>query len=196
MDNAVRVEVGHCVCELEEDAGALALCKPRLLDDPVKHLSARDQLEDKVEVPLGLERVDDLDNPRVLDGLEDLDLVHERLGAEVLVEAKLVDVNNLDGHSVSRPQVSPQLDLGKRARPERVLERVERPDGLCQLGVERLCPWAGPSIRQVLKQIRDTRVGPGHLLALSDDDQRDLVVVAQHQLPPLPHLSPVDKRPV
>ena len=113
MHDSELVDVLDAGDDLLEEAAALGLLDARLLDDVVEKLAAVRVLHDEVQLLGRLDDLVELDDVRVADHLQDLDLAGHALHVRHLADAVLLE--DLHGHLLARQLVRAQLDLSERA---------------------------------------------------------------------------------
>ena len=122
MGDAESVASVHGHEHLPENAARLRLLQAAVRDDELEQLAARDKLGDEVDVSRLLDDLEQVDDVRVLDVLEDLDLARHALDIALVGDAILLE--HLDSDPLAGEEVHAKFDLAKRALTYRLGEQV------------------------------------------------------------------------
>jgi hypothetical protein len=157
VDDAVRVRLAERVGDLARDAQRLVDRKLALAVELVAQRLAGDVRHHVVQQPVGLPRVEEWQDVRVLQPRGGADLGEEPLAAERGTE---VGVEHLDGDVALVAEIVREIDRGHPARAELALNAVAVSETAGETGedVGHVRRWAGARVRRAQRLSAAARV--------------------------------------
>lgn len=123
MDDADRVHVRNPLHDLLEEVLGVLLCELSALPHVVEEVATRAQLHHDEVVIRCLERLEQLDMARVLDRLQNVDLLHHLALSALLFDVVLS--SRLDRDESTRQPVQAQVHLAEGALAKNLADLVE-----------------------------------------------------------------------